>query len=119
MSFLDKMKKASKSVVDAGAKQMLKVRSWAVRIQLTRMTMIMSSVVHVQNSFFCPCPRCFSLFEFGQANELLLCSLCVVLVTTNNNMTNNKNKAKDNHRHGVTVICLFSRVKLRVKLIRD
>jgi hypothetical protein len=27
MSFLDKMKKASKSVVDAGAKQMLKVRS--------------------------------------------------------------------------------------------
>jgi hypothetical protein len=26
MSFLDKMKKASKSVVDAGAKQMLKVR---------------------------------------------------------------------------------------------
>jgi hypothetical protein len=26
MSFFDKMKKASKSVVDAGAKQMLKVR---------------------------------------------------------------------------------------------
>lgn len=60
MSFLDKMKKASKSVVDAGAKQMLKVRSWAVRIHnMTRMTMIMSSVVHVQNSFFFPCPRLF------------------------------------------------------------
>jgi hypothetical protein len=51
MSLLDKMKKASKSVVDAGAKQMLKVRQQrAVRMTTKDTTTTMTETV--QNSFY-------------------------------------------------------------------
>jgi hypothetical protein len=54
MSLLDKMKKASKSVVDAGAKQMLKVRQQqrAVRMTTEDTTMTMTMTETVQNSFY-------------------------------------------------------------------
>lgn len=54
MSFFDKMKKASKSVVDAGAKQMLKVRCvfrWAplrcVRVTLPKYSVLLAHTCYV------------------------------------------------------------------------